>query len=139
MTRRQPVADDRTEYFGGRARRWPLEPKEDARGVLLPFAFHGMPFAPRRAFVVADVPAGGVRGGHAHRHGTQLLVCVQGRIEVRMRCTGEDALLELLPWTSALLVGAGVWCRQRYVAAGSVLLVFASDDYDPGSYLPEEV
>ena len=128
--------DDRTEYFGGRARLWPLEPKQDARGVLLPFEFDRMPFVPRRVFVVADAPAGVARGGHAHRHGTQLLVCVQGRIEVLMRCAGEDAVLELLPRASALLVGAGVWCRQTYAASGSVLLVFASEDYDPASYLP---
>jgi hypothetical protein len=128
--------DDRTKYFGGRAQLWALEPKRDARGALLPFEVDCMPFVPRRVFVVADVPAGVARGGHAHRRGMQLLVCLQGRIEILMRCAGEDASLELLPWASGLLVGAGVWCRQTYAAAGSVLLVFASEDYDPASYLP---
>lgn len=124
-------------YFGGLARRVRLPRHVDARGTLAPFDFAGLPFVPRRAFVVSGVPAGTVRGGHGHRTGSQLLVCIGGRIEVLMRHQDAEATLVLDPASPALVFGPGVWCRQRYLAEGSLLLVFASEPYDPGSYLTD--
>jgi dTDP-4-dehydrorhamnose 3,5-epimerase-like enzyme len=124
-----------TEYFGGRARLLACDRHADARGVLVPFHFDALPFVPCRAFVVGDVPAGTVRGGHAHRSATQILVCLQGRIEVLLRVGNEEVALTLEPLRFGLVVGPGVWCRQRYLADGSVLLVFASEPYDPASYV----
>lgn len=125
------------EFFGGQARLVACPGHADARGILTPFAFDQLPFVPCRAFTVSDTPAGGVRGGHGHRAGMQLLVCLHGRIEVLMRHQGEEAALTLESAAHGLLVGPNVWCQQRYVTAGSVLLVFASEPYDPASYIRE--
>ena len=40
----------------------------------------GMPFVPRRFFVISDVPDEGIRGEHAHRALDQLLVCLAGSV-----------------------------------------------------------
>lgn len=124
-----------TEYFGGRARLIPCASHADSRGVLLPFYFDQMPFQPCRSFAMANVPAGAVRGGHAHRSGMQMLVCLQGRIEILMRHQDEAATFVLQPASFSLAFGPGVWCQQTYLVEGSVLLVFASEPYDPESYL----
>lgn len=121
-------------FFDGRARLIPMSGHGDRRGLLLPFDFAQLPFAPRRAFSVSNVPAGEVRGRHAHRHGEQLLVCLQGSIEILMRYQDDAETLTLEPGTPGLLIGTGVWCQQTYLSAGSVLLVFASHPYDPQSY-----
>src|SRR5690606_24543557 len=113
----------RDAWFGGRARLVALERHADARGTLLPLEFEGLPFAPRRLFTVAGVPAGTVRGGHAHRQGQQLLICLQGRIDLCLRRAKEEARVTLVAAGPAMLVGANVWCEQTYVEAGSVLLV----------------
>jgi len=126
---------DVASWFGGRVMRVACAPQRDARGVLLPFPFDAMPIAPVRAFVVSGVPAGTVRGGHAHVSCTQLLVCVQGRIEVCLRHAGDELVLMLEAGAAGLLVAPGVWARQCYVDASSVLLVFADEPYDPASYL----
>lgn len=123
--------------FEGLARRVPLPARTDARGRLLPLEFDHLPFTPRRVFTVADVPAGTVRGGHGHRAGQQLLVGLQGRIEILLRHGPREATTVLLPAGPGLLLQAGVWCRQTYAQAHSVLLVFASEPYDPASYVED--
>lgn len=125
------------EFFGGQARLVACRRHADERGILTPFAFDQLPFTPCRSFVVTHVPAGGVRGGHAHRSGMQMLVCLHGRIDILMQYRGQAAALALEPASFGLVLGPGVWCQQKYVEDGSVLLVFASDPYDPASYLSE--
>lgn len=126
-----------SEFFDGQARLVACPGHADERGILTPFAFDQLPFVPRRAFVVTGTPAGCVRGGHAHRSGAQMLVCLHGRIDVLMRYRGQEATLALEPSSFGLVFGPGVWCQQRYVAAGSVLLVFASEAFDPASYMED--
>ena len=41
-----------------------------------------IPFAPRRYFMVFDVPGKDVRGEHAHRRCHQFLVCARGSVSV---------------------------------------------------------
>lgn len=54
-----------------------------------------------------------------------------------MRCQGEEVTLLLDSGRAGLLLGPGVWCQQKYLAEGSVLLVFASEPYDPASYVEQ--
>lgn len=125
------------QYFDGRASLISCTRHADPRGILLPFDFDQMPLVPRRAFVITDAPAGAIRGGHAHRSGMQWLVCLQGRIEIVMRCQAEQVTLLLEPSKFGLLFGPGVWCQQTYLDAGSILLAFSSEAYDPDSYLEQ--
>lgn len=121
-------------WFDGRVRLLPLERRVDARGALLPLDLDRLPFVPRRVFTVSGVPRGGIRGGHGHRVGQQLLVCLQGRVRVRMRDARDAVELTLDPGAGGLLVGPGVWGEQAYLEEGTVLLVLASEPYDPSSY-----
>ena len=123
--------------FEGLVQRVPLPARADARGRLLPLEFGDLPFVPRRVFTVAEVPAGTVRGEHGHRTGQQLLVGLQGRIEILLRHGQREASTVLLPAEPGLLLQAGVWCRQTYAQAHSVLLVLASEPYDPASYIED--
>jgi hypothetical protein len=96
--------------------------------------FAGLPFTPARAFVVHETPAGCLRGGHAHRRGCQILIRLSGRVAVQLRFGGERRDLLLDATDRGLVIGPGVWAQQRYLDAGSTLLVLASDPYDPTSY-----
>ena len=69
--------------------------------------------------------------------GAQLLICLEGRIDLWLRRGAEQARTALVPAGPGLLLGPGVWCRQTYVHPGSVLLVLASNPYDPASYFTE--
>ncbi len=106
----------------------------ERRGTLLPFDFETMPFIPKRVFVVNDVPAGTVRGQHAHRRGRQLLVRLAGEIRVEVRRHGRSKTVSLVNSRIGLLVPAGVWASQTYVTSDSALLVLCSEPYDSTSY-----
>ncbi len=54
----------------------------DERGSLSIIDLSKIPFVPKRVFSVYDVPAGTVRGKHAHWMCQQYLFCVKGKIEV---------------------------------------------------------
>ncbi|MGC4065913.1 MAG: WxcM-like domain-containing protein [Polyangiaceae bacterium] len=56
---------------------------KDLRGNLSAREFgKGLPFVPKRYFVVLDVPSKEVRGEHAHRICEQLLICLRGSVSV---------------------------------------------------------
>lgn len=122
-------------FFGGRAKLMPWKAHADERGSLLPFAFDELPFTPVRAFVVKGVPTGTVRGRHAHLSGRQWLICVSGAIRMLMRSPSERIELTLDADDVALMIGPGIWCQQTYLTSDAVLLAFASDPYDPSSYV----
>jgi dTDP-4-dehydrorhamnose 3,5-epimerase-like enzyme len=111
----------------------------EGRGTLLPFDFETMPFIPKRVFVVNDVPAGTVRGQHAHRRGQQLLVRLAGEIRVEVRRHGRSKTVSLVNSRSGLLVPAGVWAAQTYVTFDAALLVLCSEPYDSTSYVDANI
>lgn len=127
--------DSGAEWFSGGARLIGMQRHADARGSLLPLDFDSLPFVPRRLFTVSGMPPGTVRGGHAHRDGEQLLICLQGQVDLWLRRRNEEAELSLLQDGPALLIGPKVWCRQTYARAETVLLVVSSRPYDPDSYI----
>ena len=86
-------------------------------------------------FTVSDVPAATTRGGHGHRYGQQLLVCLAGRVEATLVANGERHAVTLEPRAPGLLVSAGIWSEQRYAAPGTILLVLGSAPYDASAYL----
>lgn len=133
----QCALDAEEMYFSGRARRFTFTVEADGRGTLTPFSFESLPFKPSRCFAVCGSIAGALRGGHAHRKTQQLLVCLRGRIEVRMRFADKEAQVLLEPGSPGLLIGRRVWAQQRYLEAESVLLVFADEPYDPDSYIED--
>jgi acetyltransferase-like isoleucine patch superfamily enzyme/dTDP-4-dehydrorhamnose 3,5-epimerase-like enzyme len=94
-----------------------------------------LPFAPRRYFVVYDVPGKEVRGEHAHRTLHQVLVCVKGSLSV-MLDDGERRDEVLLDGPHlGLYVPPRIWTSQYRYSADAVLLVLASDVYDAGDYI----
>ena len=109
---------------------------EDLRGTLSAgdFAAH-VPFTPRRYFLVFDVPGKDVRGEHAHRTCQQFLVCVRGSVSVVVDDgkTSEEVTLDRPD--VGLYLPPMVWAVQYRYSADALLLVFASDPYDPADYI----
>lgn len=95
----------------------------------------GLPFAPRRVFVVFDVPSPQVRGEHAHRRLHQLLVCVKGACSLLVDDGARRTEIRLGSPATAVHVGPLVWGVQFDFSPDAVLLVLASERYDPGDYI----
>ena len=123
------------DWLSGRARHVHFEPRTDRRGTLLPIEMDDVPFPVRRLFVIAPNDAGEVRGGHGHRDGRQLLVCLEGEIEISLRENGHSHTIVLRADGNSLLIEAGVWSRQTYANAESRLLVLSDQRFDEVQYL----
>jgi UDP-2-acetamido-3-amino-2,3-dideoxy-glucuronate N-acetyltransferase len=95
----------------------------------------GLPFVPRRYFIVHDVPTKEVRGEHAHRALHQLLVCINGSVAVLVDDGARRQEVVLDSPELALHVPPMIWCVQYKYGADAALLVLASDVYDPGDYI----
>lgn len=94
-----------------------------------------MPFQAKRFFMVHGVPSVEVRGEHAHRQCGQFLVAAAGRLHA----VADDGLHReefiLDRPDLGLYVPPMVWCTQYRYSPDAVLLVLASDPYDPEDYV----
>ena len=95
-----------------------------------------LPFAVRRVYYIYDVPAGVTRGFHAHKTLEQLLIAVNGVIEV-MLDDGKGCIQSYLlnSPSKSLYVGPALWRTMKWKTAGAVLMVLASEPYDPDDYI----
>lgn len=97
----------------------------------------GLPFHPKRYYVVYGVPGPEVRGEHAHRHLEQLLICVHGSCSVIVDDGSLREEVRLSRPTMALHLTKMVWGIQYRFSADAVLVVLASELYDPNDYVRE--
>jgi UDP-2-acetamido-3-amino-2,3-dideoxy-glucuronate N-acetyltransferase len=110
----------------------------DLRGNLIARQVgRGMPFVPRRYFLVFDVPSKEVRGEHAHRQCHQLLVCLNGSVHCVVDDGDKRQEFVLDSPEKALHIPPMVWGTQYKYSKDSVLLVLASHEYDAGDYIRE--
>lgn len=112
----------------------PLTQHSAHNGTLTVLADQGKPFLAQRAFSVQ----GGnddLRGQHAHRTCSQLLVCLAGEIEVNLQNAVGSLTTTLLPGQFALFVPPMTWGSQKFLGEASLLLVLADGDYDEYEYI----
>jgi dTDP-4-dehydrorhamnose 3,5-epimerase-like enzyme len=89
----------------------------------------------KRVFWVTNVPAGEVRGFHAHRTGNQVLFCLAGAILAKFEDDQGTEVIELLPEGFGVSMKNLVWGEQTFIEPNSVLLVLASNEYDEQDYI----
>jgi UDP-2-acetamido-3-amino-2,3-dideoxy-glucuronate N-acetyltransferase len=108
----------------------------DLRGSLAAGEFtRDIPFAPKRYFVVYDVPSSKVRGEHAHRTCKQFLICVKGSVSVVVDDGARREEFTLDHPEFGLYLPPMVYGIQYRYSGDAVLLVFASEHYDPKDYI----
>lgn len=108
----------------------------DMRGNLCALEYgRELPFIPQRTFFVYNVPNARVRGAHAHKACHQFLICPYGSVSILVD-DGEHRQEILLDRPSlGLHVQPGVWAVQYRYSQDAILLVLASDPYDPEDYI----
>jgi UDP-2-acetamido-3-amino-2,3-dideoxy-glucuronate N-acetyltransferase len=108
----------------------------DFRGLLsVAETDHQVPFEIKRFFLVSGVARTDIRGEHAHHSLWQFLVCVHGSCEL-IADDGHNRQSFLLDEPSvAVLLPPMVWGVQHRFTPDAVLLVLASEKYDPSDYI----
>jgi acetyltransferase-like isoleucine patch superfamily enzyme/dTDP-4-dehydrorhamnose 3,5-epimerase-like enzyme len=114
----------------------PLPIVSDARGSLS-FAQFGeqLPFVPRRYFLLFDVPAGAIRGAHAHRELEQFIVCVHGSCRVILDDGSRRGELQLSSPECGVHVAPMLWTTVVPDSRETVVLVLASAEFDQADYI----
>jgi dTDP-4-dehydrorhamnose 3,5-epimerase-like enzyme len=109
---------------------------EDMRGALA-FAEvqDHVPFEIKRFFLVYNVPSSEVRGEHAHKTLHQFMVCVNGSCRVIADDSVNRREFALDSPSQGLYLPPMVWGVQYKHSKDAVLLVLASDRYDPADYI----
>lgn len=95
----------------------------------------GLPFVPRRVFLVHGVPSHHVRGEHAHRRCEQFLVAAHGGVSVMVDDGAAREEVRLGDPTVGLYLAPMVWGVQYKFDKDSVLMVAASEPYDAADYI----
>lgn len=108
----------------------------DMRGSLSAGEFlRDIPFTPQRYFLVFDVPTAETRGEHAHYQCHQFLIAVHGSVRVVTDDGSQRQEFVLDSPSQGLHLPPMVWGIQYDYSPDAVLLVFASDYYDPDDYI----
>jgi dTDP-4-dehydrorhamnose 3,5-epimerase-like enzyme len=94
-----------------------------------------IPCAPRRYFLVFDVPSREVRGEHAHIECHQFLICVRGSCAVVAdNGRGREEFILDRP-NLGIHLPPMIWGIQYRYSPDAVLLVLASHAYDASDYI----
>lgn len=93
-----------------------------------------VPFDIRRIFTVSAL-GGDIRGDHAHKQCSQLLVCVYGQIRVICDDGSTVTHYQLDSMNCGLLVPPRVWTREEYMTDGAVLMVLCDHNYEEDDYI----
>ncbi|MGE0171403.1 MAG: FdtA/QdtA family cupin domain-containing protein [Oligoflexales bacterium] len=94
-----------------------------------------VPYPVNRVFCITKVPAGGVRGKHAHKECSQFLVCLNGSVELICDDGSEKRNISLKSPSEGLLVTPGIWLTLNFTSADTVVMVLCDQYYSEADYL----
>lgn len=94
-----------------------------------------LPFAPKRYFLIYNVPSIEVRGEHAHKEQHQFLVCIKGSCSVVLDDGKNRDEVTLNQSNIGLYIPPMIWGIQYKYTSDAILLVLASDVYQAEDYI----
>lgn len=108
------------------------DPNSASLGVL---EFKHLPFEPKRAYWLSDFKAGRSRGNHAHKSLNQVMILLQGSLDLIIYNGTMRQEFQLNMESDYVLVPPGHWREMKNASNGTVLLVLADSDYDERDYI----
>lgn len=112
----------------------PLSLHVEANGSVVVFEEGTAPFSIRRTFVVT-ADRGQVRGNHAHKLCSQLLVALSGEVLVSVDDGMSQQEFLLSEMAQGLVIPPMNWATQKYLSQRSILLVVCDLLFDEADYI----
>jgi len=108
----------------------------DSRGALVAVnALRDIDFEIRRVYYIFNTKEDVIRGHHAHRNLKQVLLCVNGSCQIYLDDgTNQETVLLSKP-NCGLYIDGLIWREMMNFSEDCVLLVLASELYDPEEYI----
>ena len=109
----------------------------DERGCLtvLEGNSKSVPFEIKRNYILSNVVQGASRGNHGHIKLQQVIVCLQGTVEVELYDGFSSSVIKLDTPSKGLFVGPMMWRKLSNFALNTVVLVLASEPYSKEDYI----
>ena len=92
-------------------------------------------FQPYRIYYVKGLNEGQMRGSHAHRHISQVLFVLKGKISVTVDDGKSSAEAEIGEESEGLYMPPMIWCSIMAWESGSIYMVLADGPYDKLEYI----
>jgi UDP-2-acetamido-3-amino-2,3-dideoxy-glucuronate N-acetyltransferase len=128
--------DDPPSLSVSRVKIQKLSKYEDIRGQISVGEYQrDVPFLIKRFFMVYKVPNEEVRGEHAHKKLHQFLICLSGSLSIIVDDGKNSAEIKMNPMEFGVHIKPKVWGVQYKFSEDAILLVFASEKYDPKDYI----
>jgi len=114
-----------------------LDVKGGKDGYLVPLECESVnvPFPIMRVYYIYGVGEGLRRGFHAHKALKQLIVCVSGQCTIDLDNSYQRMSVALNRPNMGLLIVEPVWREMYDFSSDCVLMVLASEHYDPDDYI----
>ena len=114
----------------------PLNKGDSGQLVVMEHASH-IPFLVKRAFIIANVPAGKERGNHANIHSQFFMVCLSGSCKVTIDdgICNENFLLDKCHM--GLYMDKMKWKTMSDFSEDCILLVLSDCLYDKSEYISD--
>ena len=93
-----------------------------------------IPFSIKRVFNVRQ-QKGDIRGRHAHRHCSQLLICTNGAVEVKCDDSRTTEIYVLDKPNFGLFIPPGIWADQKYIENNTILTVLCDRPFEEADYV----
>lgn len=94
-----------------------------------------IPFNIARIYYLYDIPAGEVRGGHAHQQLSQLVIAASGSFNILLDDSQNKKVVTLKRPDYGLMIVPGIWRELFDFSSGAICLVLASHTYDESDYI----
>ena len=108
----------------------------DPTGTLVPYEANvSLPMRIARVFTVSNAPAGAGRGEHAHYSCNQVLVCLQGAVNVVCDDGRQKQTFRLSKPHVGLHVPPSIWAAQNYLGEKTCLMVLCDRPYEEEDYI----
>ena len=112
----------------------PLPYLKENNGDLVVVEGEIIPFSIKRVFNVRQ-QKGDIRGKHAHRHCSQLLICTNGAVEVKCDDISTTEIYVLDKPNFGLFIPPGIWADQKYIEDNTTLTVLCDRPYEEADYI----
>ena len=93
-----------------------------------------IPFSISRIYYISGVPAGSIRGGHAHKKLHQLIIAISGSFDIILNDGSSQKRIHLSSSSIGLYICPMIWRELKNFSSGAVCMVLASDYYDEEDY-----
>lgn len=108
----------------------------DDRGSLVALeSYKNIPFDIKRVYYIFDTKTGVVRGLHAHKDLSQVMVCLKGSCRVVLDDGSIKEQVILDSPEQGLLINSMMWREMHDFSVDCVLLVLANEYYDESDYI----